>query len=201
MAVDYLKIGRATDLTGWERRFYRFLEIIPGLLSWGTLLTLIILSYFHPVWVALFIIAFDVYWLLLVVYLAIILISAYRRTRKSIVIDWHQRCLSLQPVDLTYQPMIGSAIVSRQVVWSDLYHLVIFPCYNESYEIIQPGLKAIVDSSFPKDKMIFVLAIEERGGAAIQATADRLKAEYGDNFFRFQIVVHPDNLVGELKGK
>ena len=45
MAVDYLKIGRATDLTGWERRLYRLLEIIPGLLSWVTLLTLIILSY------------------------------------------------------------------------------------------------------------------------------------------------------------
>lgn len=201
MAVDYLKIGRATDLTGWERRLYRLLEIIPGLLSWVTLWTLIILSYFHPVWVALFIIAFDVYWLLLVIYLAIILISAYRHTKKSIAIDWYQRCLSLQPVDLVYQPMIGSAIISRQVAWTDLYHLVIFPCYNESYEIIQPGLKAIVDSSFPKDKMVFVLAIEERGGAAIQATANRLKAEYGDNFFRFQIVVHPDNLVGELKGK
>jgi hypothetical protein len=201
MVNDYLKIGRATDLIGRERWFYRLLEIMPGLLSWVTLLTLVLLSYFQPVWVALFIIAFDVYWLLLVVYLAIILISAYRQTIRNIAIDWSAKCLSLSPTDLVYQPMIGQSSISRGVVWSDLYHLVIFPCYNESYSVVQSSLNALAQCRFPKDKMIVVLAIEERGGVAIKEVAQRLRQEYGSTFFKLEIIVHPDNLVGELKGK
>ena len=45
--MDYLKIGKATQLEGKDRKLYRFLEIFPGLLSWGTLLLLIIFSYFY----------------------------------------------------------------------------------------------------------------------------------------------------------
>ena len=105
MAIDYLKIGRATELTGRDRVLYRFLEILPGLLSWATLLVLIIFSYFQPVWVAMFVIAFDVYWLLLVVYLAIILISAYRQINHNLRVDWRAQCLALSPVDLVYIPL------------------------------------------------------------------------------------------------
>ncbi|MBU4347401.1 hypothetical protein KKF23_02485, partial [Patescibacteria group bacterium] len=64
--MDYLKIGKATDLEGKDRKLYRAFEILPGSLSWATLLILLVMSYFKPVWVAYFIIAFDVYWLLLV---------------------------------------------------------------------------------------------------------------------------------------
>ncbi|HPD03190.1 MAG TPA: glycosyltransferase family 2 protein [bacterium] len=201
MTTDYLKIGRASELTGRDHALYRFLEILPGLLSWSTLLVLIILSYFQPVWVAMFVIAFDVYWLLLVIYLAIILISAYRQITHNLRVDWRAQCLALPPVDLVYTPLEGEPVVSVGVKWSDLYHLVIFPCYNEGYNIIQPSIEALIKSSFPRDKMIVILAIEERGGPAIQAVAERLRQEYENSFFRFRVIVHPDNLVGELKGK
>jgi len=81
--MDYLKIGKATDLTNKrDYRLYRALEILPGFLSLGTLLILVILSYFAPVIVAFFMIAFDVYWLLLVIFLAVYLISGYSELRK-----------------------------------------------------------------------------------------------------------------------
>jgi hypothetical protein len=62
---DYLKVGKAPELTGRDRVLYRFLEMVPGVLSWGLLLLLAVMSYFKPVWVAYFIIVFDVYWLLI----------------------------------------------------------------------------------------------------------------------------------------
>ncbi|MFA6529689.1 MAG: hypothetical protein WCT09_02340 [Patescibacteria group bacterium] len=65
--IDYLKIGKATDLVGRDRKIYRILEIFPGAFSIGTLVGLAVLSYFNPVLVAYLIIAFDVYWLLLVI--------------------------------------------------------------------------------------------------------------------------------------
>jgi len=67
----YLKLGKATDLKSpKERWLYRAFEILPGALAWLTLLSIISLSWLKPVWIALFIIAFDVYWLLKTVYLS-----------------------------------------------------------------------------------------------------------------------------------
>jgi len=50
---QYSRIGRATELTGRDRFIYRWLEILPGLLSWGTLLAIIILSFTNPDWMAI----------------------------------------------------------------------------------------------------------------------------------------------------
>lgn len=80
--IDYLKIGKATDLVGRDRKIYRILEVLPGLFSISTLVVLAVLSYFKPVIVAYLIIAFDVYWLLLVLYMAIFLIASYRDLKK-----------------------------------------------------------------------------------------------------------------------
>jgi hypothetical protein len=44
--MNYLKVGKATELSGNDRRLYRFFEILPGFLSWGTLILLIILTAF-----------------------------------------------------------------------------------------------------------------------------------------------------------
>ena len=93
MAIEYLKIGSSRDLKGGDYRLYRFLEILPGFLSWSTLLVLIVFSYFKPVMVAYIIIAFDVYWLLLVVFLGIHLISAYTKYKKNTKIDWFKKCI------------------------------------------------------------------------------------------------------------
>src|SRR3989344_9000762 len=42
----------------------RFLEIFPGILTWITLIGAPVLAFFHPVWISLYIIAFDLYWFL-----------------------------------------------------------------------------------------------------------------------------------------
>ena len=93
--IDFLKIGKATDLTGRDRKIYRILEIFPGFFSIATLVVLTVLSYFKPVWVAYFIIAFDVYWLLLVIYMAIFLITAYCRLKRGMRTNWQEKCAAL----------------------------------------------------------------------------------------------------------
>jgi len=42
----------------------RFLEIIPGGISWGLIITLVFLAIFKPVACAVFIIIFDFYWII-----------------------------------------------------------------------------------------------------------------------------------------
>ena len=68
----YLDIGNAKDeiiKSPRDRAIYRFLEMLPGILAWGTLVFVILMSRLAPVFIAFFIIAFDIYWLLKTVYL------------------------------------------------------------------------------------------------------------------------------------
>jgi len=193
--MDYLHIGRAKELSGKDYRLYRYLEIFPGFFSWATLIILIAFSYFQPVYVAFFIIAFDVYWLLLVFYLGIHLAVSYRKMRNNLQVNWTEKCDSLHKVDLKTKTS------TKRVDWKDLVHMIIFPVSNESYEIIEPSFQAIVDSKFPLKNMIIVLTIEERGGEEILKNAKKIELKYASLFKDFILTVHPDGLADEMKGK
>ena len=202
--MNYLKISKARDLSGRDRKLYRALEILPGFLSWFTLIFLIVFSYFKPVLVAYFIIVFDVYWLLRVVYLGIHLIVAYREMKRNMKIDWQKKCEDLIP--RRCQGFGGQANPSPSqgegsIGWQNIIHLIILPTYNEGVEIIQTCFQALVNDGYPTDKMIAVLAIEERAGPAAQERAKQIKQKFGNQFMNFLITVHPDNIAGEIKGK
>ena len=205
--MNYLKIGKATDLSGKEKKLYRKLEMLPAFLSWTTLIGLIILSYFFPVKVAFFVIAFDVYWLLLVIFLAIHLIVAYRKMQKNVKVNWEEKCRSLESEFGKFEEKKRDYDEEKNIPlkykykWTDLYNIIVLPTYNEGMEIIRPTIDEIVKDSFPKDKMIIVYAVEERGGEEALKRAKQAKQEYGHLFMDFIISVHPDGIEGELKGK
>ena len=194
--MNYFKIGKATQLEGSDKRLYRMLEILPAFLSWGTLILLLILSYFKPVSVAYFLIAFDVYWLLLVFFLAIHLYVAYKRMTKSVFTNWQERCYSLGERKIH----LGSGKF-KKMTWSDLIHLVIFPIYNESSEVIEQSIESIINSRYPTEKMILALTYEERGGLDLDRRIKIIKNKYENKFRKLYITMHPDGIEGELKGK
>ncbi len=196
--MDYLKIGKATHLEGKDYKLYRKLEMLPGVLSWGTLLTLIILSWLKPVWVAYFIIAFDIYWLLLVFYLGLHLISSYRKVKRNLKKDWEQ-----MTKDLVNNPKCEheDCLAKKGVSYKDIKHLVIMPAYSESYEILKQVFDSLADDNFPKENMIIVLSLEERSGLDAKERGEKIKKEFGDKFGKFLLTYHPDNIPGELKGK
>lgn len=193
--MNYFKIGKAEDLVGKDRKIYRILEMLPGFLSWATLLALLILSYFKPVWVAYFIITFDIYWLLLVFFLGIHLLASYRKLKQNIKINWAEKCKLLPP------SILKTPAGNKKISWQDIYHLIILPTYNEGLEIIRPSLNGLIEDGYPTDKMIVVLAIEERGGEDAKKKAEAMKKEFGSKFRNFLITAHPDGISGEIKGK
>ncbi len=199
--MDYLKVGKANDLENNDRRIYRVLEILPGFLSWFTLIFLITLSYFKPIIVAYFIIAFDIYWLLLVFFLGIHLLLAYFKIKKNTKKDWQTLCVNLPVQSLIASDDLNNASYKKDILWQDVIHLVIFPVYNEGIEIIRSSVRAIAEGKYPTDKIILVLTIEERGGEEVLKTANKIKQEFNSSFKNFLITIHPDGIVGELKGK
>jgi hypothetical protein len=96
-------------------------------------------------------------------------------------IDWQTRLANLK-----YDPII---------------HLVVFPFYEEGYEVLSAGVRAIVESSFPQSQIAIVLAAEERAGAPALAVAKRVQQEYAEGFFDFIVTEHPFNIPGEIIGK
>jgi hypothetical protein len=196
--MDYLKVGKASDLTGRDRKIYRLLEISVGFLSWSTLIGLLLLSYVKPVWMAYFIIMFDVYWLLLVVYLGIHLISAFFKLRENLKINWREKCGVL--VD-NLDNLPSDCLAKQGMKWDEIIHLIIYPNSYESLAIIRSSIQALVDDGFPSQNMILVFAIEERAGVEAEKRAQIIKEEFGEKFGKFIITKHPDNIAGELKGK
>ncbi|MDP2638607.1 MAG: glycosyltransferase family 2 protein [Candidatus Azambacteria bacterium] len=180
---SYLRIGRASEITDKkDRRFYRFLEIIPGFLSWSTLFLIIILSWVLPFWVAIFIIAFDIYWVFKTIFLSLHMRSAFNRMKKNLKKNWLEEVNKLRD-------------------WEGIYHLVIFPMYQEPLEVVRSSFLSLIKINYPLDKIIAVLAVEERGGESALAVARAVEKEFGDKFFKFLITQHPANILGEIAGK
>ena len=187
----YTRIGQADDLkNAKERAIYRLFEALPAVLAWGTLLGTVFLSYFSPVSAAIFIISFDTYWLLKTIYLSLHLRSAFNKMRKNMKINWLHKLTNDQ------RPTTND--------WKEIYHLILLPFYKESEKTIKAAINSIYESNYPKDKMIIVLAAEERAtddnyNALI--IAENIKKEFGDKFFKFLITIHPKNLAEEIPGK
>lgn len=214
--------------TGWldSRWFQRLLEIFPGSLSWTFLAMPIILSFVKPLWVAYFIIAFDLFWLIKSFRLAVNLIRGYNRLHQAQKVDWVAELNGLYDIPARIDELQAeykklsrtsskrSYIEQQLAQWKDLderqatildpkeiYNAVIVATYNESNDILEPTIKALSESEYDMDRLILILAYEERGGAEIAKTSKALIKKYGHKFRHAAAIEHPDGIVGELKGK
>ena len=203
----------------------RFWEIIPGLSFWSVFFIAILLSWFKPVWAALFIVCFDLYWVLKAVNVATHLIASYRRFRVYVTLDWmafvemlpeRQKLIeSFKQNSVTAKKSLQRKFYKQQIArlslpinngiidkdYREFYHVVIIPFVDESHEVLKSTFEALAEVQYPKDRMIMLLASEERAGQQAQETAAQIKAEFGDIFYKFFVTVHPDGLPGEIKGK
>ena len=177
----YLKLGFSPDLKGIDRAIYRALEIFPGALAWATLLGMVLASYFFPVYAAFFIIIFDLYWLVKTVFLSLHLRANAKRLKENLKTDWLDRLKNLK----------------TEHIW----HLVILPMANESYEVVKSSVKAISKNAWPKGRVILALSYEENYQEHGKKITDKVKEEFGEIFPNLLITMHPKNLDGEAPGK
>lgn len=206
-------------------RIDRLWEIIPGTTFWLVFFGAIILSFVKPIWAAVFIVCFDLYWLLKAMNTALHLISSYRWFRVYVKIDWllltaslHDREKLIEFMQLSkskakkalekkfYEQEIvklknfpDNGVINRE--FTDFYHLIIVPFVDESPEVLTSTISALDNSQYPHEKMILILASEERAGQQAQDTAKIMLKKFQDKFYKMFVSVHPDGLPGEIKGK
>ena len=200
-------------------RLYRFFEIVPGALSYGMIAVLIILSIVSPFVAAIYLLLLILTLFIKSIGIAFHTIRGHGYLVKAQRVDWHRRLEDLEdPIDsyekLSHQQSSGFGYKAHQenlrLIAADadnypkpsqLYQMVLIAAYNEDYDVIQPTIESVRDTTYNNKQIILCLAYEERGGKQIEKTAQRLKEEYNDTFKTFQIVKHPADLPDELVGK
>lgn len=161
---------------------HRFLESIPAIVTWATLIGMVVASKFIPTWAAIFIIVFDTYWFFKTVFLSMHLRFAFNKMSENRKINWLQKVKELNKD------------------WEKLYHLVVFPMSTETYDVVRETFQSMAKMNYPKDKMIVVLGYEERIEGSYRI-AELMKEEFGAEFFKFLVTGHPSNIPGEIIGK
>ena len=169
-----------------DRIIYKFFEILPAFLSWGTLFLAFILSWQAPAAAAVFIIIFAFFWLFRVIYLSLHQLAGYKLMKKNLSIDWLEKIKNHD---------------SSSGRWQDVRHLIILPMYKENISVLRSSFSSLLDSNYPKDKMMVVLTVEERGGEEAEKTARKAENEFSKFFLKFLVTCHPKNIVGEIAGK
>lgn len=166
--------------TRYPIKTQRALEILPGFVSWSLILFPVWGSFFIPLIVAYFVLFYDVFWLYKSFSLAVIAVLAHRNIKKTQETDWLAKSQKLSN-------------------FQKVYHLIIIPNYQERLETLRKTLTHLTKQTFPRKRLVVVLAMEEREAGAEQK-AQILQKEFGHKFGRFWYTLHPD-FPGEVKGK
>ena len=172
----------------------RFYEILPAALAWATILGMFAVSRWAPTFAAVFIILFDIYWLLKTIYLSFHLRAAFQSMKKNLAVNW----IAKLEKDFHSNPNDPRLAIGD---WQSIYHLVIFPMHREPYEVARESFARLAEANYPKDKLFVVLSVEESGGEEAKATGQRLEREFGNAFGKFLLTFHPSGLPGEIPGK
>lgn len=212
-----------------EYRAQRTLEMIPGILTWATLIGMVVFSFLLPVWVAIFIIMFDIYWLFRTVFITFYSILAYNKLKEGKRTNWWERCQNISDPEgylknikermrqMKESLKNGMSFKEKRIVkkelnnlkkyhlevknlqkikdqiwdWREIVHVVFLPTANEGSEIIEPAIQAIMNSNFPNQQIIVLLATEENEPEAKRmAKVNYLKNKFNGVFRDFLVTTH-----------
>ena len=204
---------------GKRTRLYRFFEILPGVLSYGAIILLFVLSWFSPVLGSIYLFIVIASTLVKAIGVAYRTVQGYEVIKRASRVDWRSRNEDLENPHAAFERLhdddsrsyhfdehvenlkLMAAMSGEYPDPKKTLHVVIMTAYDEGREVLAPSIEAVKNNTFPSDRIIFVLAYEERGGAEIEALAESLAKEYKGVFKDFILSKHPANLPGEVVGK
>ena len=208
-----------TDLEiplGKRTKFYRFFEMLPAILSYLIILLPILLSFISPIYGATFIIIFIIIWFVKTIGMSYRTIQGYNTLQRAQKIDWKGR---LHDLENPAEALLGGLYKSswRHEVHqhnleqleatvnarkpSDIYNAVIVATYNESRDVLEPTIQAVLEGDYDPKRIILTIAYEARGPESTAEAVKALQKKYESKFFKFFIVSHPADMPNEVVGK
>jgi hypothetical protein len=125
------------------------LRVIPGLLTWITLLSPIWLGLIWPTGIVFVLTFLAIFWVYRAIAHTVGVTIGYFKYKRELDVDWLKKCEALEGFD-------------------DLQHLILIPTVNESYEVLHHTLEGIAQSKYPKDKVLLAITCEERWSAEVK---------------------------------
>lgn len=169
-----------------EKGIERFLEMLPGMLTWVALTSPFWLSFVLPFAVAYLILIADIYWMLSALKIGSQIYLGYRKMEQAKKVNW------LEKLEKDFSDE-----------WQDYYHLLVLPTANEGLEIVGPAFEAVAKSDYPKDKIFLAVGLEEKVQQKNpQLVEDKINEahKWDGKIGAVFTTIHPMNLPGELIG-
>lgn len=165
-------------------KYKRLFEILPGAMAWSLILAPFILSWLWPKFLAIVLLFYITFWLLRTFFMSYRMVAGYVKYKQDVAVDWF-------------------ALTKKEFGdrWQEVYHVAIVPTYKEDIEILESSINSVLESNFPMDKVIYVLATEERDKERALEYSRILAEKYSDKFFKFLTIMHPKDLPNEIIGK
>lgn len=219
-AIDDASVRGLEIPLGKRTKLYRFLEILPGVLSYIVVILLFVLSWISPVLGAIYLLIIIAVTLVKAIGVAFRTIQGYKVMKKAERVDWRKRLEDLENPQAAFERLqdrhddsygLSEHIQNLRIMAAvegennlnphEVFHGVIMVAYNEGLETLVPSVEAVRDNTFPNERIIFVLGYEERGGEEMKRTAQQLAKQFAGVFREFILVKHPDGVEGEIVGK
>lgn len=196
-------------LVSERKRGYRFFEMLPGILTWSILILPFFLAVVNVRLAAYLMVAYLLLWFFKALALNVRVLQGFSTLKKHEKVNWQE----------LIDDVVSGRLESKDApVWHannlnrladapngisprDVVHAVIIATYNETREVLEPTIKAVLNSDYDPKKVILLLAYEERGGEAVDAQAKQLMKDYSGIFMHAEAVKHPADMPNEVIGK
>lgn len=204
---------------GKRTRQYRFFEVLPAIVSYGLILLLVVLSLINPFLAAMYLLAVILTLFIKSIAIAGRTIQGYGQLKKAQAVNWQKRLREITVAENPNKELplaVDKGFNSKEHLQNlrnirenpesypkvdDIYHAVIIAAYNEGIETLEPTIESVKKTHFSNEKIILVMAYEQRGGPDMQATVEKLQKKFGNEFHAFLPVKHPKDLPDEVVGK
>lgn len=209
-----------------HHKYWRALEILPGILTWAALILPVALSFYVPEYVAVFAITYTTYWLFRSLKLSYDLVRGYKRTKIAQRTDWNElldyiekekhldtavqnlstrRTLENRRLEAVYRELVSELnhlkSINQYKKPSEIFHAILFVTYKEPLELIRQSIKSYTESTFDPKKIIMVFSGEESDKENAQKYATMMEKEFSSRFHTWISTIHPKNQPNEIPGK
>ena len=115
-------MGKIIEIPDGKRKpLYRFFEILPGVLSYGMIILLFVLSAINPVFGAIYLLLLIAITLVKAIGTAFRTVQGQKTIERAMRVDWHQRLTDLEDPHKSYERL--------KYIKSDGYH-------SNKYEVL-----------------------------------------------------------------
>jgi len=176
-----------------DKKIQRVLEVIPGILTWSTLVGMPLFSFLLPVWVSVFIIIFDIYWIHRTIFISAYSVTAYRKLVRGGMTDWWRRCQNISEPK-QYSQTLQERILDLKKMLSENIPFLQKRKIRKEIKILKLECKEVAKLENIKDqiwdwrKIIHVVMLPTAGEPAsvIEPTIEAIK---NSNFPNKQIII------------